>query len=104
GGHEIRLSSGQSPWEVRHYTTRSIRATNPGREIVRTDLAVPISRLPEMIETSYRIGDEAGVSLYAFGHAALGIVHVLIAEDPANAARWRTALAAKDAILRRVLA
>ncbi len=104
GGREIRLRSGQSPWEVRHYTTRSIRATNPGTEIVRTDLAVPISRLPEVIETSYRIGDEAGVSLYAFGHAGLGIVHVLIAEDPRNAARWQAALAAKDAILKRVLA
>jgi D-lactate dehydrogenase (cytochrome) len=104
GGREIRLSSGRSPWEVRHYTTRSIRATNPGTEIVRTDLAVPISRLPEVIETSYRIGDEARVSLYAFGHAGLGIVHVLIAEDPGNAVRWQTALAAKDAILKRVLA
>jgi D-lactate dehydrogenase (cytochrome) len=104
GGREIRLASGQSPWEVRHYTTRSIRATNPGTEIVRTDLAVPISRLPEVVETSYRIGDEAGVSLYAFGHAGLGIVHVLIAEDPAHAARWQAALAAKDAILRCVLA
>jgi D-lactate dehydrogenase (cytochrome) len=104
GGREIRLASGQSPWEVRHYTTRSIRATNPGTETVRTDLAVPISRLPEVVEASYRIGDEAGVSLYAFGHAGLGIVHVLITEDPGNAARWQKALAAKDAILKRVLA
>src|SRR5439155_17661792 len=77
--------------------------TNPGTEIVRTDLAVPISRLPEVVETSYRIGDEAGASLYAFGHAGLGIVHVLIAEDPANSARWQAALAVKDAILKRVL-
>jgi D-lactate dehydrogenase (cytochrome) len=103
GGREIHLASGQSPWEVRHYTTRSIRATNPGTEIVRTDLAVPISRLPEVVETSYRIGDEAGASLYAFGHAGLGIVHVLIAEDPGNSARWQAALAVKDAILKRVL-
>jgi D-lactate dehydrogenase (cytochrome) len=104
GGQEVRLVSGQNPWEVRHYTTRSIRAANPGKEIVRTDLAVPISRLPEVVETSYRIGDESGVSLYAFGHAGLGIVHVLIAEDPADAVRWKAAHASKDAILRCVLA
>ena len=60
GGREIRLASGQNPWEVRHWTTRSIRATHPGAEIVRTDLAVPISRLPEVVDESYRCGDEAG--------------------------------------------
>jgi len=103
GGRELRLASGQNPWEVRHFTTRSIRATNPGTEIVRTDLAVPISRLPEVVERSYRIGDKRGVALYAFGHAGLGIVHVLIAEDPADPSRWQAALGAKDEILRVVL-
>jgi D-lactate dehydrogenase (cytochrome) len=103
GGREVRLASGQNPWEVRHWTTRSIRATNPGTEIVRTDLAVPISRLPEVVDESYRCGDAAGVRLYAFGHAGLGIVHVLIAESPAEDARWRAALAVKDEILRFVL-
>ena len=103
GGREVRLASGQSPWEVRHWTTRSIRATNPGTEIVRTDLAVPISRLPEVVDESYRCGDAAGVRLYAFGHAGLGIVHVLIAESPDEDARWRAALAVKDEILRFVL-
>jgi D-lactate dehydrogenase (cytochrome) len=103
GGREIRLASGQNPWEVRHWTTRSIRATHPGTEIVRTDLAVPISRLPEVVDESYRRGDEADVSLYAFGHAGLGILHVLIAEPPQDSRRWQAALRAKDQILRFVL-
>jgi len=103
GGREVRLPSGQNPWEVRHWTTRSIRATNPGTEIVRTDLAVPISRLPDVVDESYRCGDTAGVRLYAFGHAGLGIVHVLIAESPSEDTRWRAALAVKDEILRFVL-
>ena len=104
GGREVRLASGQSPWEVRHWTTRSIRAAHPGAEIVRTDLAVPISRLPEVMDESYRRGDAADVSLYAFGHAGLGILHVLIAESPNDAPRWQAALRAKDQILRFVLA
>jgi D-lactate dehydrogenase (cytochrome) len=104
GGREVRLASGQNAWEVRHWTTRSIRATHPGAEIVRTDLAVPISRLPEVVDESYRRGDAAGVSLYAFGHAGLGILHVLIAERPDDARRWQAALRAKDEILRFVLA
>src|SRR5439155_16906343 len=100
GGGEVQLASGQNPWEVRHWTTRSIRATNPGTEIVRTDLAVPISRLPEVVDESYRRGDASGLALYAFGHAGLGILHVLIAERPADECRWREGLAANDAILR----
>jgi D-lactate dehydrogenase (cytochrome) len=104
GAREIHLDSGQNPWEVRHWTTRSIRATHPQTEIVRTDLAVPISRLPEVVEESYRRGDEAGLALYVFGHAGLGILHVLIAESPVNSVRWQAALATKDAILRFVLA
>jgi D-lactate dehydrogenase (cytochrome) len=103
GGEEVRLPSNQNPWEIRHWTTRSIRATRPQSEIVRTDLAVPISRLPEVVEESYRRGDESGLDLYAFGHAGLGILHVLIVEDPANRSRWQAALAAKDSILRFVL-
>jgi len=103
GGERVELASGQNPWEIRHWTTRSIRATNPGTEIVRTDLAVPISRLPEVVDESYRRGDENALALYAFGHAGLGILHVLIAERPEDGARWRAALAAKDAILRFVL-
>ncbi len=104
GGREVRLASGQNPWEVRHWTTRSIRATHAGAEIVRTDLAVPISRLPEVVDESYRRGDAAGVSLYAFGHAGLGILHVLIAERPDDRSRWQAALRTKDEILRFVLA
>jgi D-lactate dehydrogenase (cytochrome) len=103
GGAEVELASGQSPWEVRHWTTRAIRATNPQTEIVRTDLAVPISRLPAVVDESYRAGDASGLALYAFGHAGLGILHVLIAERPQDQARWRAALAAKDAVLRFVL-
>ena len=103
GGREVRLASGQSAWEVRHWTTRSIRATNPETEIVRTDLAVPISRLPDVVDESYRRGDAAGIRLYAFGHAGLGILHVLIAESPRDDARWRAALGVKDEILRFVL-
>lgn len=103
GAREVRLASGQSPWAVRHHATRSIQARHPGAAVARTDLAVPISRLPDVVEESYRRGDEAGLSLYVFGHAGLGILHVLILESPASAERWRAALAAKDAILRFVL-
>ncbi|MGH7898616.1 MAG: FAD-binding oxidoreductase [Candidatus Binatia bacterium] len=103
GATELRLADGQSPWEVRHHATRSIQATNPGAAIVRTDLAAPISLLPEIVDESYRLGDQAGVALYAFGHAGLGILHVLVAERPSDSARWQAALGVKDAVVHFVL-
>ncbi len=104
GGRDVALGEGRSPWEVRHHVTRSIRAVNPSAEIVRTDLAVPISRLPDVVDESYRAGTDLGVHPYVFGHAGLGILHVLLAEDPNDEQRWYAALAAKDRILRFVLA
>ncbi len=104
GARDVDLGEGRSPWEVRHHVTRSIRAVNPSAEIVRTDLAVPISRLPEVVDESYRAGTDLDVHPYAFGHAGLGILHVLLAEDPKDEPRWRAAEAAKDRILRFVLA
>ncbi len=103
GGTTVALADGTSPWEVRHYATRSIRAIDPEAAIVRTDLAVPISRLPEVVEESYRLADAAGLTLFAFGHAGLGILHVLIAERHADEERWKKALDVKDAVLRFVL-
>lgn len=103
GGHEIRLGNDRSPWEVRHYATRSIRAMDPEAAVVRTDLAFPISELPEVVERSYALGEEAGVRLFTFGHAGLGILHVLITENPEDAERWNAALAVKDRVIRFVL-
>jgi D-lactate dehydrogenase (cytochrome) len=103
GGIEIELPGGQSPWEIRHHVTRSIRAMDPEASIVRTDLAFPISRLPEVVEESHALGEQAHVRLYAFGHAGLGILHVLITENPADPGRWQAALDVKDRVIRFVL-
>ncbi len=103
GGVEVRLADGQNPWEVRHYVTRSIRAMDSEAAVVRTDLAFPISALPEVVEQAYAAGEAAGVRLYAFGHAGLGILHVLITENPQDAARWCAALDVKDRLIGFVL-
>lgn len=103
GGEAVELAGGRNPWEVRHHVTRSIQAIDPEAAVVRTDLAFPISALPDVVGESHRLGDEAGVRLYAFGHAGLGILHVLMTERPNDEIRWRSALAVKDALIRFVL-
>ena len=103
GGGPVVLPDGRSPWEVRHHVTRSIQAVHAGQAILRTDLAFPISRLPEVVEHAYRTGDAAGSRLYAFGHAGLGILHVLIPAAREDAAAWTRALEVKDRVVTHVL-
>lgn len=103
GGHLISLPGGRNPWEVRHFTTRAIQALNPCAKTLRTDMGFPISRLPEVVEQSYAIAERHGVVLHTFGHAGIGILHALIREDPADAARWHAANRAKDEIVAFVL-
>lgn len=55
--------------------------------------------MPEAVERSYALAKRHGVVLHTFGHAGLGIVHVLLREDPAEAKRWAAAQRAKDDIV-----
>ncbi len=103
GGTLIVLPGSHNPWEVRHFTTRAIQALNPQAKTIRTDMGFPISRLPEIVERSYTIAERHGVVLHTFGHAGLGILHALLREDPADAARWAAANHAKDEIVAFVL-
>jgi len=103
GGNFIILPGGRNPWEVRHFTTRAIQALNPQAKTIRTDMGFPISRLPEVVEQSYVIAERHRVVLHTFGHAGLGILHALLREDPADAARWAAANHAKDEIVAFVL-
>ena len=103
GGNFIILPGGRNPWEVRHFTTRAIQALNPQAKTIRTDMGFPISRLPEVVEQSYVIAERHRVVLHTFGHAGLGILHALLREEPADAARWAAANHAKDEIVAFVL-
>ena len=102
-GEPIILPGERNPWEIRHFTTRAIQALNPNAKTIRTDMGFPISRLPEVIETSYAIAGQHDVVLHTFGHAGLGILHALLREDPAEEERWAVAHQAKDEIVAFVL-
>jgi D-lactate dehydrogenase (cytochrome) len=103
GGRALVLAETQDPWkEVRHYTTRAIQALDPEARVVRADLAVPISALPELVAACGAAGRQYGCDVFLFGHAGIGILHVLIparAETP----RWAAAVAAKDELVRAVI-
>ena len=59
-------------------------------ETLIVDVAVPISRYPEMIVYSQNLVDKYHVAGYVFGHAGDGNLHVVIAGDPADKIQWAT--------------
>src|SRR5678815_4151508 len=68
---------------------------------VRTDLAIPIGALPELVAECERVAAAHGLVVHCFGHAGIGILHALVLADEAG---WAVARTARDALVDRALA
>jgi D-lactate dehydrogenase (cytochrome) len=102
GGAPLEL--GADPWTVRHWATRAVRAARRGTQTIRCDVAFPISTLPQVVSKCHQEADDNGLALFTFGHAGLGILHVLIQEDREDTEAWERAHRAKDAVVSFVIA
>jgi len=72
-------------WSARKESLWSMLALRKGDEQVwSTDVAVPISRLPDIIEVSKREMDELGLFASALGHVGDGNFHESIMYDAKN--------------------
>lgn len=101
GGAAVSLPEGVDAWrDVRGRATRAVAATLPGAAVVRADIAVPVSALPEVVEAARREAGRAGVGAYVFGHAGSGILHVLM---PVEAGERDRAEEARGRLLEAVL-
>jgi len=69
-------------WEARHLVHHTIRKAFPGIAGIVVDVAVPISRYPEIIEFSKKTLRKHDVHGYAFGHAGSGNLHVELLYHP----------------------
>ena len=103
GGEKLADGGEGDPWHIRHLVTRAIQALQPESQIVRTDLALPVSRLPEVVRRSYQLAVRRNLILHTFGHAGLGILHALILARRDEPATWANANALKDGIVALVL-
>jgi D-lactate dehydrogenase (cytochrome) len=92
GGEPLILTSGQNPWEIRHYVTNAIKLRRPGYSIIRNDAAFPISRLPEMVQFCRNLAEESGLLIHAFGHVGMGLLHALILARKEDLAEWQLGL------------
>lgn len=67
------------------------------------DVAVPRSRVTDLISSIETIAEEAGLTIGVFGHAGDGNLHPTIIYDDADADSRAAAMSAFDAITRRAL-
>jgi D-lactate dehydrogenase (cytochrome) len=104
GARPIVLADGQNPWEVRHWATDAIKHFKPGYSIVRNDVAFPISKLPDMVEYCHRLSDEHGLTLFAFGHVGMGLLHALMLARKDNPEEWAAAHKISDRIIEQTIA
>jgi D-lactate dehydrogenase (cytochrome) len=81
-------------WRGRHQAFYAMVAAHPGMANLITDLAVPVSRLAEVIDASLRAVTKVGLPGYVLGHVGDGNFHLTIffPEDDI-AARSRVAAA-----------
>ena len=69
-------------WQARHDLYWANLHNNPGKRVVSTDMAVPLSRLADAVETCEKILSESRFKFCIFGHVADGNFHCTIISDP----------------------
>ena len=65
-------------WEARHSVFYAQLADNPNKRNFVTDVAVPISKLPEVVTASLQRFREAGLNTYLVGHVGDGNFHLAV--------------------------
>ena len=69
-------------WKARHDAYYASLAYSPGAVGVSTDVCVPISRLAECVEETYRDIEESGIISPIVGHVGDGNFHCMPLSDP----------------------
>jgi glycolate oxidase len=66
-------------WETRRYLSVNLKAIHPLK--LSEDVAVPRSRIPEMVERAKRAGESRGLAVATYGHAGDGNLHCNVLFD-----------------------
>ncbi|MCU0723400.1 MAG: FAD-binding protein [Planctomycetes bacterium] len=85
-------------WEMRRKLREALLARCPTK--FSEDVAVPPSRLPELLQRVAAIGAEAGVQVACFGHVGDGNVHVNVLRGGLSPEDWKRA---KPSLVEKVL-
>ncbi|WP_047866219.1 FAD-binding oxidoreductase [Rubrobacter aplysinae] len=88
--HEQDPAARETLWEARHKAGLAVRALNPGKATISTDVCVPISDLPGALGAARRTISEAGFEGAILGHVGDGNYHAIFpmdASDPGDVDR-----------------
>ena len=86
-------------WEARHHSYYALRAAYPGRASFSTDVAVPISKLPECIAHAQALLEEYSLDGTIIGHVGDGNFHTLILYNAADPEQFQKAETINGAII-----
>jgi D-lactate dehydrogenase len=67
-------------WKTRKALSPALRNIAPKK--INEDVVVPVSRIPELIDTLEKLSKETGITIVNFGHAGNGNIHVNLLLDP----------------------
>jgi D-lactate dehydrogenase (cytochrome) len=91
-------------WHARHGAYEATKATQPGCEVLTTDVCVPVSELAESVLEAQADIAEHALKGAIVGHVGDGNFHVAVVLDPARPSELEAAEAFHDRVVRRALA
>jgi D-lactate dehydrogenase (cytochrome) len=86
-------------WEARHHTYWALRAAQPNKKPFSTDVAVPLSRLPEAVAFAQAKLEQLNLIGPIIGHVGDGNFHTLVAADRDDPDEWARAEAFNAALI-----
>ncbi len=84
--------------DARHLLGESMRKYHPGRVHTVTDVAVPISRFPELILFAEKLTKNIKIPAYIFGHAGEGNLHLAFMVKEEDSEEWHLVDEIKDKV------
>jgi D-lactate dehydrogenase len=88
-------------WATRKALSPALRNVAPKK--INEDVAVPVSRLPELITGLDRLSQTHGITIVNFGHAGNGNIHVNLLIDPDDPRQLEAAEICLDQVFALVL-
>jgi glycolate oxidase len=105
GGQSVSIAHSESEceklWNIRREFSRSLKAT--GLRKLNEDIAVPRSRLVDLLAFSKKLQSRFGIRCASFGHAGDGNIHVNLMLDETSPHQKKSADQAVDALFKKVL-
>ncbi|MFP4079256.1 MAG: FAD-binding oxidoreductase [Ectothiorhodospira sp.] len=88
-------------WATRKALSPALRQVAPKK--INEDVAVPVSRMPDLIREVEALSREYGIPIVCFGHAGNGNIHVNLLVDPDDPRQMTAATPCLDRLFERVL-